>query len=1366
MSSASPSSLASNATTTPSNTAMSTSPVSDVSQLFCKLVSLPLPLSSKLELLGRFLQRQHAVNATATLTHLNAYLDYALQLLEKATRLAEAAAAAAASAATSSSSSSTIITPLAAPAASSVIAIEALLNLHLLSAKLLLTHFLRLHPLPVAQYFSFARVCTFFPPSLSPRSSSAYVPLQFFSHLLQALSASSHPALADAVLSSLSPQPYPPLFFSILPPDYANPSTSTFACCFRFEEDVEPHFKLKVLKAWNGWAGKKWMKEKKWEKEVEYLKTDLVVRWIAVTPFGEKQQIGSQSEAAKIEVWKKQVLLGEQIAREAVKFISSDWSTEPAATPASTTFFNDPVISTLATVFAFLAGVPLTAEQALAASSPSSPPLPSHIPTIPSPNLSWLLAAAPQRYLQQLPELIANLVPLVRGSSWTGAKSLAGAGEAGKAKIEDSKGEKEAEAMSSDMFYVAVNRMIAWGATPSLSLWLTAVLSGLASSFQFSTLSALSSHASSLLLSQLLSPSHRAGALWVQRQLWLTHDVYSPKAFHGQLKRIRTVNEYLVRQREEEEKRKTGDVQAAKREEQAMEDTKEDGREEKRRKSDNEAASEVSIAATSSASASIVSTVTTTPITSGLPAPPQTVAPPSTSSSSASSPSIDLVPSSFISSYAELLFALMYHFHGFPELYFPIRQQLLALEQKPPADAQLEAILQQHAWKGTTGQPAPQLHSPAFVASKKLALGLAGLENSGNSCYQSCVLQSLFLTDAFTSSLLQFDLSFQEKSQHRLFFSLQSLFSYLLLSLRPSVKATTLAQCLPPMFKDASQQDAGEFVKWLLEGLQEQWKKAKKEREKRKSENVQTATAVNNESNVGLLSASQSPVAEEASAVKPPDRSSYLTTQPTRGSVKGGSPLPQSSPPPAASAMLSLPAASTTTSTSAFVAAPASSSSFSSSSSLSTLDVDPFFGGVMRSCVCCLRCGNESARLEAVMEIPLAMEQQDEEQKREKEKAAAKAREQARAHTEKSAEEEKMKDTTTPSITIASAPPSSLSLVRMLDLYLSPELLSGSNAYFCSHCSSKQSATKTLSLTALSATSSSSSSPISFVAPEHLLIALKRNEYNWSTGSRKKIMTPVDYPAVLQLPIFSVSNTSPVASSSAPSANSSSSGRETAGFALYVLYSVVFHSGSSSQSGHYYTIARHSEAARQLAVQQMAKQQFALENGSNSALHASRFDHHRLESGCREHDRDGLDPPDAADPSSSAQWFSLNDHHVRQTSWSVLSSISSTFPNDVPYLFFYRKFYESPASTPSPSSSMSSFQLPPSQCLPPANPLRQVVSKDNERYLQEQQRQVENHRAIQMQLQQAQQTYAGFRQHGQSGSNASARGDDYLDPDT
>jgi len=144
-------------------------------------------------------------------------------------------------------------------------------------------------------------------------------------------------------------------------------------------------------------------------------------------------------------------------------------------------------------------------------------------------------------------------------------------------------------------------------------------------------------------------------------------------------------------------------------------------------------------------------------------------------------------------------------------------------------------------------------------------------------------------------------------------------------------------------------------------------------------------------------------------------------------------------------------------------------------------------------------------------------------------------------------------------LAIPSTPSSSpLAVPHLLSTYLSPETLDGDNQYQCDSCGTKRDAVKRVAVT----------SP-----PHHLNITLLRFKYDRETNRRAKVFTPVEYPHTLHLPVADAQ-------------------------VEYHLYSVVVHSGYSSDGGHYYTWARAADSGSWLVlndslVTEVSGEQFA-----------------------------------------------------------------------------------------------------------------------------------------------------------------------------
>ncbi|ELU03938.1 hypothetical protein CAPTEDRAFT_222637 [Capitella teleta] len=149
-------------------------------------------------------------------------------------------------------------------------------------------------------------------------------------------------------------------------------------------------------------------------------------------------------------------------------------------------------------------------------------------------------------------------------------------------------------------------------------------------------------------------------------------------------------------------------------------------------------------------------------------------------------------------------------------------------------------------------------------------------------------------------------------------------------------------------------------------------------------------------------------------------------------------------------------------------------------------------------------------------------------------------------------------------------------LEDLLTHYLRPEILKGSNRYHCESCQELQEAERSVRIEQ---------------APQYLILTLLRFSYSAKTQSRAKILSDVKYPSALTLPVLN--------------------DQEEA----YELTSVIVHSGTSSESGHYYAYAR----------------------------------------------------------SEDDRWILFNDSRVSFSSFASFSSVTSKFAKDTAYVLVYAK---------------------------------------------------------------------------------------------
>lgn len=141
---------------------------------------------------------------------------------------------------------------------------------------------------------------------------------------------------------------------------------------------------------------------------------------------------------------------------------------------------------------------------------------------------------------------------------------------------------------------------------------------------------------------------------------------------------------------------------------------------------------------------------------------------------------------------------------------------------------------------------------------------------------------------------------------------------------------------------------------------------------------------------------------------------------------------------------------------------------------------------------------------------------------------------------------------------------------------------------------------------------------------------------------------------------------------------SSSCDEKPASDMVYSLCSVIVHSGTSSESGHYYCYAR-------------------------SCAH--------LVGG------EGSDDGASSRTTDQDTWFLFNDSRVSYSAYSSFSDVSKRFPKDTPYVLIYKRISSFGTVTPV-STDAQAGEIKPE--------LADLVNRDNLLYLKEQERQAVN----------------------------------------
>jgi ubiquitin carboxyl-terminal hydrolase 35/38 len=270
--------------------------------------------------------------------------------------------------------------------------------------------------------------------------------------------------------------------------------------------------------------------------------------------------------------------------------------------------------------------------------------------------------------------------------------------------------------------------------------------------------------------------------------------------------------------------------------------------------------------------------------------------------------------------------------------------------------------------------------------------------------------------------------------------------------------------------------------------------------------------------------------------------------------------------------------------------------------------IQQIFGGQVCSSIRCKSCGNVSERSDTLLDLSLTFPEEA---------------------ILSNQENMKNEDSNSP-----------LSLNSLIDHYLKPETMHGSNQYRCDRCNSLVDAEKVSRIE---------------TAPDHLIINLVRFRYDYKTQVRSKILKVVDFSEQLLLPVRKPRI------SSEPRFNSSMEidhGNETYGSNVevtesentalnpeelwnsnfdffdvpYTLYGCIMHSGKSTEYGHYYSYARSSESM------------------PTGELDAKLKPKHSLGS-----------------------WYRFNDESVDSSSFESFSRISKHIASDVAYILVFKR---------------------------------------------------------------------------------------------
>ncbi|EDO40765.1 predicted protein [Nematostella vectensis] len=568
---------------------------------------------------------------------------------------------------------------------------------------------------------------------------------------------------------------------------------------------------------------------------------------------------------------------------------------------------------------------------------------------------------------------------------------------------------------------------------------------------------------------------------------------------------------------------------------------------------------------------------------------------------------------------AELMHCLMYQHSGFPELYSPVLDCLQDMTK--PSDAMIRKWLAQSAWSAQ----AVQLASPRITS--KSETGRTGLVNLGNTCYINSVLQSLYMLEEFRSLVM---MKKTVPQCHKVLSQLQEVFAFLSLSQRAAFAPSKfLHAARPPWFAPGTQQDCSEFLKYMLDRLEEEDK---------------IQAGVNRSmSGAGLGQDMISNIIEDT------------------------------------------------------------------------------FSGRLIVCHSCRRCRHVSCREEAFTDLPLAFPHQRDAasitsspKPDNPEEAPATDRslkggdigQRPPAASITAPDEEAVaSDESSCGATAAYSYPSqvkssatgigasdpSISLEEMLGYFFEPEMLEGSNQYHCERCQGLQDAERSVVIAN---------------APMFLVLTLKRFSYNVRTHERSKILQSVSYPARLQLSNVCVppSRRNSDFDSDYGSAGTDDPFQELRATiavenfpseTMYALTSVIVHSGTSSESGHYYCYAIPSGRVS------------LTKNAPKSVQTTSK----RPQDNLKNFPSPRKTPPGKDSSASANSWYLLNDSRVSYASFESFSDITKRFPKDTPYVLIYKNISRAPVARVGEQLDGEIRQ-----------DLVDAVTRDNLQYLQESER--------------------------------------------
>ncbi|XP_078078030.1 ubiquitin carboxyl-terminal hydrolase 35-like [Mustelus asterias] len=581
---------------------------------------------------------------------------------------------------------------------------------------------------------------------------------------------------------------------------------------------------------------------------------------------------------------------------------------------------------------------------------------------------------------------------------------------------------------------------------------------------------------------------------------------------------------------------------------------------------------------------------------------------------------------------SELVHCMIFRFSGFPDLYEPVIE---ALKDFPiPNEEKIKHLLSQNAWTSQKNALAPLY--PRLAT--KSDTGRIGLANLGNTCYMNSIIQALFTASDFRHAVMLL----KESDSQSLMMKLQWLFAFLEHSQRPAISPSSfLKASSPPWFNPGAQQDCSEYLKYLLDRLHEEEKTGKRITHRLKC----TCNGSHIEDEVPGKT-----LIERMFGGKMVTKIHCRCCRNVSFREEAFTDLSLAFPPPSK-------------------ALQRSGSSYDCNISMEITSSNNLTSQVKpqhKTTKSPIKQKQAKSKEPSVRVLPFEILGSHAKEKKEDPSYSRLMRDDNSSSFSSMPKNDFAMATGEKAYDSAS----SRSVSDLINYFLSPEILSGENRYYCDKCTSLQEAEKVVELTG---------------SPHYLILTLLRFSFDLITMRRKKILDNVSIPLVLKIPIRITTEKDEQITNAEKQVCQLRNWKHFAEDATYFsitydLCCVVVHSGISSESGHYYCYGREN---------------VDINSGTGPRV------------------------PLEAESRADDQWYLYNDTRVSFSSFESVSNVTNYFPKDTAYVLFYRQRGARHTCLDG-EHILASVRLHGEAAL--SKELMEAISKDNIQYLQEEEK--------------------------------------------